>query len=128
MLEDHPRENFSLASRRPLAAISLARGPVHKKTGPAAPPLIQRRHLPRSRATLLTLRAFHSYGKSRTWAFVHRVIRRYPLTTRGTGSGTTATAALVAPLSLLLVGLACIALHLAGVGTSQSIPSRLRRR
>ena len=40
----------------------------------------------------------------------------------------TSTVAVFAPLSLLLVGLACLALHLAGVGTSWSVPSRRRRR
>ncbi len=40
----------------------------------------------------------------------------------------TSTAAVFAPLSLLLVGLACLALHLAGVGTSWSVPGRRHRR
>jgi hypothetical protein len=40
----------------------------------------------------------------------------------------TATSAVFAPTSLLLVGLACLALHLAGVGTDWKVPSRRRRR
>jgi hypothetical protein len=40
----------------------------------------------------------------------------------------TATSAVFAPTSLLLVGLACLALHLAGVGTGWKLPSRRRRR
>ena len=40
----------------------------------------------------------------------------------------TATSAVFAPTSLLLVGLACLALHLAGVGTGWKVPSRHRRR
>jgi hypothetical protein len=40
----------------------------------------------------------------------------------------TATSAVFAPLSLLLVGLACFALHLAGIGTGWKVPSRGRRR
>jgi hypothetical protein len=40
----------------------------------------------------------------------------------------TATSAVFAPTSLLLVGLACLALHLAGVGTGWEVPSRRRRR
>jgi hypothetical protein len=40
----------------------------------------------------------------------------------------TATSAVFAPTSLLLVGLACLALHLAGVGTGWKVPSRRRRR
>jgi hypothetical protein len=40
----------------------------------------------------------------------------------------TATSAVFAPTSLLLVGLACLALHLAGVGTGWKMPSRARRR
>lgn len=36
----------------------------------------------------------------------------------------TATSAVFAPTSLLLVGLACLALHLAGVGTNWKVPSR----
>jgi hypothetical protein len=38
------------------------------------------------------------------------------------------TPAIFAPLSLLLLGLACLALHLAGVGTGWSIPGHRRRR
>jgi hypothetical protein len=40
----------------------------------------------------------------------------------------TATSAVFAPTSLLLVGLACLALHLAGVGTGWKMPRRRRRR
>jgi hypothetical protein len=40
----------------------------------------------------------------------------------------TATSAVFAPISLLLVGLACLALHLAGVGTGWKVPSRRGRR
>ena len=40
----------------------------------------------------------------------------------------TATNAVFSPMSLLLVGLACLALHLAGVGTGWKVPSRRRRR
>jgi hypothetical protein len=40
----------------------------------------------------------------------------------------TATSAVFSPTSLLLVGLACLALHQAGVGTGWSLPSRRRRR
>jgi len=40
----------------------------------------------------------------------------------------TATNAVFAPSSLLLVGLACLALHLAGVGTGWKVPSRRRHR
>jgi hypothetical protein len=40
----------------------------------------------------------------------------------------TATSAVFAPTSLLLVGLACLALHLAGVGTGWKVPSRGGRR
>jgi hypothetical protein len=40
----------------------------------------------------------------------------------------TATDAVFSPLSLLLVGLACLALHLAGVGTGWSWPRRGKRR
>jgi hypothetical protein len=40
----------------------------------------------------------------------------------------TATSAVFAPTSFLLVGLACLALHLAGVGTGWKVPSRRRRR
>ncbi len=38
------------------------------------------------------------------------------------------TDAVFSPMSLLLVGLACLALHLAGVGTGWSLPRRGRRR
>jgi hypothetical protein len=40
----------------------------------------------------------------------------------------TATSAVFSPTSLLFVGLACLALHLAGVGTSWSLPRRRTRR
>jgi hypothetical protein len=40
----------------------------------------------------------------------------------------TTTSAVFAPTSLLLVGLACLALHLAGGGTGWKVPSRGRRR
>jgi hypothetical protein len=40
----------------------------------------------------------------------------------------TATSAVFSPTSLLLVGLACLALHVAGVGTGWSLPRRRRRR
>jgi hypothetical protein len=40
----------------------------------------------------------------------------------------TATSAVFSPTSLLLAGLACLALHLAGVGTGWSLPRRRRRR
>lgn len=40
----------------------------------------------------------------------------------------TSTDAVFSPVSLLLVGLACLALHLAGVGTGWSWSSRRRRR
>jgi hypothetical protein len=40
----------------------------------------------------------------------------------------TSTDAVFSPLSLLLAGLACLALHLAGVGTGWSVPKRRRRR
>ena len=40
----------------------------------------------------------------------------------------TDTSAVFSPMSLLLVGLVCLALHLAGVGTSWRVPSRRRRR
>jgi hypothetical protein len=40
----------------------------------------------------------------------------------------TATDAVFSPISLLLAGLACLALHLAGVGTGWKVPSRGRRR
>jgi hypothetical protein len=36
----------------------------------------------------------------------------------------TATSAVFSPTSLMLVGLACLALHLAGVATSWSVPRR----
>lgn len=42
-------------------------------------------------------------------------------------TSTTANAVL-SPTSLLLIGLACLALHLAGVGTGWKVPSRRRRR
>ena len=40
----------------------------------------------------------------------------------------TATNAVFSPTSLLLAGLACLALHVAGVGTGWKVPSRRRRR
>ena len=40
----------------------------------------------------------------------------------------TATSAVFSATSLLLVGLACLALHQAGVGTGWSLPRRRRRR
>jgi hypothetical protein len=40
----------------------------------------------------------------------------------------TATSAVFSPISLLLVGLACLALHLAGLGTGWKVPSRGGRR
>jgi hypothetical protein len=40
----------------------------------------------------------------------------------------TATVLLLAPISLLLAGLACLALHQAGVGSGWSYPRRPRRR
>jgi len=40
----------------------------------------------------------------------------------------TNTNAVFSPISLLLVGLACLALHLAGVGTGWSLPRRGKRR
>jgi hypothetical protein len=40
----------------------------------------------------------------------------------------TATSAVFAPMSLLLVGLICLALHLSGVGTGWSVPGRRTRR
>ena len=40
----------------------------------------------------------------------------------------TATDAVFAPISLIAAGLACLALHLAGVGTSWSAPRRRTRR
>jgi hypothetical protein len=36
----------------------------------------------------------------------------------------TATDAVFSPISLLLVGLACLALHLAGIGSGWKVPSR----
>jgi hypothetical protein len=36
----------------------------------------------------------------------------------------TATSAVFSPTSLMLAGLACLALHLAGVGTGWSLPRR----
>ncbi len=41
---------------------------------------------------------------------------------------TTSTPAVFSPTSLLLAGLACLALHLAGVGTRWSLPTRRARR
>jgi len=38
----------------------------------------------------------------------------------------TATSVVFSPTSLMLAGLACLALHLAGVGTSWSAPKRRR--
>jgi hypothetical protein len=40
----------------------------------------------------------------------------------------TATSAVFSPMSLLLAGLVCLALHMAGVGTGWRVPSRRRRR
>lgn len=40
----------------------------------------------------------------------------------------TATDAVFSPTSLLLVGLVCLALHMAGLGTGWKLPSRRRRR
>jgi hypothetical protein len=40
----------------------------------------------------------------------------------------TSTSAVFSPTSLLLVGLACLALHLAGIGTGWSVPGRRKRR
>lgn len=40
----------------------------------------------------------------------------------------TSTSAVFSPTSLLLVGLACLALHLAGIGTGWSLPGRGKRR
>jgi uncharacterized OsmC-like protein len=40
----------------------------------------------------------------------------------------TSTSAVFSPMSLLLAGLACLALHLAGVGTKWSVPGRRTRR
>jgi hypothetical protein len=40
----------------------------------------------------------------------------------------TSTSAVFSPVSLLLVGLTCLALHLAGVGTGWSVPRRGKRR
>jgi hypothetical protein len=39
----------------------------------------------------------------------------------------TSTSAVFSPTSLLLVGLVCLALHLAGIGTGWSVPRRGRR-
>jgi hypothetical protein len=39
----------------------------------------------------------------------------------------TATNAVFAPASLLLLGLCCLALHVAGIGTGWSVPRRRRR-
>ncbi len=39
----------------------------------------------------------------------------------------TATSAVFAPASLLLAGLACVALHLAGLGSGWKVPRRRRR-
>jgi hypothetical protein len=40
----------------------------------------------------------------------------------------TATSAVFSATSLLLVGLACLALHMAGIGTGWKVPNRRRRR
>jgi hypothetical protein len=40
----------------------------------------------------------------------------------------TSTSAVFSPMSLLLVGLICLALHLSGVGTGWSVPGRRIRR
>jgi hypothetical protein len=40
----------------------------------------------------------------------------------------TSTSAVFSPTSLLLVGLACLALHVAGIGAGWSVPGRGRRR
>jgi hypothetical protein len=40
----------------------------------------------------------------------------------------TTTSAVFSATSLMLVGLACLALHLAGVGTGWKVPNRGRRR
>jgi hypothetical protein len=40
----------------------------------------------------------------------------------------TSTSAVFSPMSLLLVGLICLALHLSGVGTGWSVPGRRTRR
>ncbi len=40
----------------------------------------------------------------------------------------TSTSAVFSPTSLMLAGLACLALHLAGVGTGWSVPKRRGRR
>ncbi|HXL90835.1 MAG TPA: hypothetical protein VN969_17950 [Streptosporangiaceae bacterium] len=40
----------------------------------------------------------------------------------------TATSAVFSPTSLMLAGLACLALHLAGVGTGWSVPKGRGRR
>jgi hypothetical protein len=39
----------------------------------------------------------------------------------------TATSSVFSPMSLLLAGLACLALHVAGIGTGWKVPSRKRR-
>jgi hypothetical protein len=38
------------------------------------------------------------------------------------------TSAVFSPTSLLLAGLACLALHLAGIGTGWAVPARRTRR
>jgi hypothetical protein len=43
-------------------------------------------------------------------------------------AASTATDAVFSPISMLLAGLACLALHLAGVGTGWSLAGRGRRR
>jgi hypothetical protein len=40
----------------------------------------------------------------------------------------TSASAVFSPMSLLLVGLICLALHLSGVGTGWSVPGRRGRR
>jgi hypothetical protein len=40
----------------------------------------------------------------------------------------TVTDAVFSPMSLLLAGLACLALHLTGIGTKWSVPRRRTRR
>ena len=40
----------------------------------------------------------------------------------------TATNTVFSPMSLLLAGLACLALYVAGIGTGWKVPSRGRRR
>jgi hypothetical protein len=39
----------------------------------------------------------------------------------------TSTVAVFSPTSLMLAGLACLALHVAGIGTGWSVPGRSRR-